>query len=85
MIVKLISIGNSKGIRLPKNVIEKYNLKGELDIIETDDGIMIKPISEIRNGWVEQFKRANSSSESEEDFSNFMSVTNEFDSSEWTW
>jgi len=83
MTIKLIQIGNSKGLRLPKNVITKYNLKEELEIHETDDGILIKPVSVVRKGWDAQFKRANSSDAPDDDFSDIMSATNEFDKSEW--
>lgn len=85
MIARLIQIGNSKGVRIPKNVIDKYNLVDELEIVESEEGIIIKPVSKVRNGWDEMFKKANASGEKDDDFSDFMSVTNEFDSSEWNW
>ena len=85
MIARLIQIGNSKGVRIPKNVIDKYNLVDELEIVESEEGIIIKPVSKVRNGWDEMFKKANASGEKDDDFSDFMLVTNEFDSSEWNW
>lgn len=86
MTARLIQIGNSKGVRLPKNVIEKYNLVDELEIIESDEGIMIKPVTtKVREGWEEKFKSANASSATDDDFSDFISVPDEFDSPEWTW
>lgn len=85
MIARLIQIGNSKGVRLPKNIIDKYNLVDELELVESEEGIVIKPISNTRKGWGEMFKKANNSKEKDDDFSDFMSVTNEFDASEWKW
>ncbi len=86
MMARLIQIGNSKGVRLPKSVIEKYSLVDELEIIESEEGIIIKPVTtKVREGWEEQFRSANASSEKDDDFSDFTSVSNEFDSSEWTW
>lgn len=41
MIAKLINIGNSKGLRLPKPLIEKYHLESELNIEEREEGILI--------------------------------------------
>ena len=38
MIARLIQIGNSKGVRIPKNVIDKYNLVDELEIVESEEG-----------------------------------------------
>ncbi len=85
MTIKLIQIGNSKGLRLPKNIIVKYNLKEVLEIFETDEGILIKPASEVRKEWDAQFKRANASDVPDDDFSDFMSASSEFDRSEWKW
>ena len=85
MTIKLIQIGNSKGLRLPKNVIEKYNLKEELEILETDEGILIKPVSEVRQGWEAQFKQANATGVADDDFSDMMNATNDFDKVEWNW
>ena len=82
MIARLIQIGNSKGVRLPKNVIDKYNLVDELEIVESEEGIIIKPISKVRKGWEEKFIKANASASKDDDF---MSVSNEFDASEWKW
>ena len=85
MNAKLIQIGNSKGIRLPKSLIEKYDLTEELEIVETDEGIIIKPVSSVRSGWEEQFKSANLENTPDDDFSDFMNVSSEFDEKEWTW
>jgi len=83
MIVKLIQIGNSKGLRIPKNVIEKYNFDRELEIVESKEGILIKPVSQVRKGWNEMFKIANADNEPDDDFSDMLEVTNEFDTHEW--
>jgi len=85
MTARLIQIGNSRGVRIPKNVIDKYNLVDELEIIESEEGILIKPISKTRHGWDKMFREANASTDKDDDFSDFMSVANEFDSAEWKW
>lgn len=43
MDAKLIEIGNSKGLRIPKKLIEKYQMVHKLEIIEKETGILIKP------------------------------------------
>jgi antitoxin MazE len=85
MTIKLIQIGNSKGIRLPKTLIEKFQLKNELEIVESEEGILIKPVSSIRKEWDTQFKKANSLIVPDDDFKDFIEVTNEFDTTEWKW
>lgn len=56
MLVSLVAIGNSKGIRLPKTVIDQLNVEDTLEL-EIDDGKMVlTPIqSKARHGWNEFF------------------------------
>ena len=57
MDVKLITIGNPKGIRLPKKLIEKYRLTENLEIEEKPEGILIKPKkAEDLYTWEETFQ-----------------------------
>ncbi|MHB1646845.1 MAG: AbrB/MazE/SpoVT family DNA-binding domain-containing protein [Candidatus Acididesulfobacter diazotrophicus] len=56
MILKIISIGNSKGIRIPSNIIKMYNINDLVDIELSDNQIILKPINKPRIGWNEAFK-----------------------------
>ena len=56
MEVSVISIGNSKGIRLTKTVLEKYNITDTLEIILEKDYIILKPKTEPRKDWDAAFK-----------------------------
>jgi len=54
---KLINIGNSKGIRLPKKMIEKYHLHDTLKLEEKEDGILIRlSIPENKLTWEETYR-----------------------------
>ena len=54
MNAKLITIGNSKGVRLPKKLIEKYHLHDSLNLEEKNDGILIKAdLPENKLTWEE--------------------------------
>ncbi|MBU3715338.1 MAG: AbrB/MazE/SpoVT family DNA-binding domain-containing protein [Ferruginibacter sp.] len=57
MNVSLISIGNSKGIRLPKAVLEKYNIQDTVELILEKGYLILKPKSEARKGWEKAFKK----------------------------
>ena len=57
MDIAIIQIGNSKGIRLTKTLIEKYNLKDTLELILEEDRIILKPKNTPRKGWEEAFKK----------------------------
>lgn len=51
MQIKLVQIGNSQGIRLPKAVIEQANLSEELDLQVSEDAIIIRSASRLRSDW----------------------------------
>lgn len=57
MDVSLISIGNSKGIRLPKSVLEKYNIKETIELIFEKGFIILKPKTSARKGWEKSFMK----------------------------
>lgn len=59
MDVSVIAIGNSKGIRLSKTLIEKYNITDKIELILEKGYIILKPISEPRSGWEKAFKKMN--------------------------
>jgi antitoxin component of MazEF toxin-antitoxin module len=56
MEVSIIKIGNSKGLRLSKAIIDKYNIKDKVELILENDKIILKPLDEPRNA---PFKRNN--------------------------
>ena len=57
MDVSVISIGNSKGIRLTKTVLEKYNITDTLELILEKGYMILKPKPEPRKGWEKSFKK----------------------------
>jgi antitoxin MazE len=63
MTISLISIGNSKGIRLSKTIIEKYNLQDSIELIMEKDYIVLKPKTEARKGWDKAFKKMSDNSD----------------------
>ncbi len=59
MEIPIIQIGNSKGFRLSKTLIEKYNIKDKVELILEKGYIIIKPVSRPRNDWEKAFKEMN--------------------------
>ena len=57
MEVSVIKIGNSKGIRFSKTLLEKYNIKDTVDLILESGQIIIKPLSKLRKNWEMVFKK----------------------------
>jgi antitoxin MazE len=56
MEVAIVKIGNSKGIRFSKTIIDKYNLRDKVDLILEKGQIIIRPLSKPRKGWEAAFK-----------------------------
>ena len=80
MEVSIIQIGNSKGIRFSKTIIEKYNLRDKVDLILEAGQIIIKPLSKPRKGWEKGFKEM---SENGDDRLFFDDVLDDEDLEEW--
>lgn len=57
MRAKIISVGNSKGLRLPKAIIDRYRFEGDVELVQMDEGLLIRPLQQARAGWDEAFSR----------------------------
>jgi len=57
MDISVVQIGNSKGIRLSKTLLEKYNIKDTVELILEKGYIILKPKANPRKGWEKAFKK----------------------------
>ncbi|MFN5031985.1 MAG: AbrB/MazE/SpoVT family DNA-binding domain-containing protein [Flavobacteriia bacterium] len=57
MEVSIIKIGNSKGFRLTKTILERYNITDKIELILEKGQIILRPISEPRKGWDKEFQK----------------------------
>ncbi len=58
MKARLVRIGNSRGLRLPKPVIEEAGLADEVEIRVRDGAVVIRAAVRPRAGWAEAARRA---------------------------
>ncbi|HET6992527.1 MAG TPA: AbrB/MazE/SpoVT family DNA-binding domain-containing protein [Bacteroidia bacterium] len=84
MKTSLIQIGNSKGIRIPKSLIEQYQLSGEIELIPSNTGLLITSSRKPRSGWDEAFKNS-TPEQKESDGLAWRTIPNKFDNEEWSW
>ena len=81
----IVKIGNSRGIRIPKPLIEQAKLEGkELDLQLVNNGLLITPKKEARDGWkelIEQTLAANKSDDSDREWLDFPLASD--DEFEW--
>ncbi len=66
--VKLITIGNSKGIRLPKAILQKYGFSDNLLLDETDRGILLRKKEGDKLSWEQTYRETAQEQESWDDF-----------------
>jgi antitoxin MazE len=85
---KLVRIGNSRGIRLPKTVIEQAGLTTNVEIAVDENQIVIRSAGQDapRAGWEEQIKKAlmEDGDDFDQDWLN-APLPSKFDEKEWTW
>lgn len=58
-VTKIVKIGNSQGIRIPKALLEQVNLveATEVELVVKDDQLVVRPIGNPRTGWEGAFAR----------------------------
>ncbi len=66
--IRLVPIGNSKGIRIPKAIIEKYGFQNSLCFEETERGILLRQKDESKMSWDATYKAMAKEKENWEDF-----------------
>ncbi len=53
---RIVKIGNSQGIRIPKLLLDQTNLGPEVELEVSNGQIVIRSIHTVRQGWDEMFK-----------------------------
>lgn len=56
MLVKLTKIGNSQGIRLPKNVIKECEFQSEINLVVDQKKVILSAPYQERVGWREKIR-----------------------------
>ena len=82
MKAKIVRIGNSRGIRIPKPLLEEAGLDERVELRVVDGGIMIAAERVARAGW------ADAAALAEERGDNTLldeAVPTKFDAVEWEW
>ncbi|MCL4504552.1 MAG: AbrB/MazE/SpoVT family DNA-binding domain-containing protein [Chloroflexi bacterium] len=53
---RVVKIGNSRGIRIPKPLLDRLGPAEEVELIVEGDQLIVRPIRRPRDGWDEQFE-----------------------------
>jgi len=76
----IIKIGNSKGLRLSKTILEKYNIKDKVEMILEEGQIILRPIDRPRKNWEKAFEKMR---ENNDDLLLFNDVLEDENFEEW--
>jgi antitoxin MazE len=82
MKTRIVRIGNSRGVRIPKPLIEEAGLPDEVEVRARNGAIIIAPATSARAGWKEAAKLLR---ERDEDKLLHPPTPTHFDEKEWKW
>jgi len=84
MVTRIVQIGNSKGIRIPKTLLQQTGLSGEVEISAENGALVIRPARKPRAGWAEAFRKMARRGDDALLDPDAPSLT-EWDKDEWEW
>jgi antitoxin MazE len=81
---RVVKIGNSQGIRIPKPLLDQTGIKDDVDLEVEDTQIIIRPISNPRSGWDDAF-RAMAKYGHDLLIEGNENISHSWDEEEWKW
>jgi antitoxin MazE len=83
MRARVVKIGNSKGIRIPKPMLEQSGIEDEVDLEAEDGQIVIRAVRHAREGWDAAF--AEMARRGDDKLLDDVPSTSTWDEEEWEW
>ena len=72
--LKIVAIGNSRGVRLPKAVLDRYAIRDAVVVEQREDGLLLRGKKDRRLSWEDTFKAM---AREREDCSDFDTAVND--------
>lgn len=84
MRARIVKIGNSRGIRIPKPLLEQTGIIEDVEIEVEKNKIVIRPILNPRSGWEDSFRYM---SKNKDDLllEGDETISHSWDEKEWQW
>ena len=83
MNLKIVPIGNSMGVRLPKTLLTHMKIENEVEVEIEDDAIKFRAVHhKPRGGWEEAFRKMAKCGDDKLIYDDFP---NDFDKTDWKW
>jgi len=84
MRTKIVRIGNSRGVRIPKTLIEQCGLEDTVELDVEHGRLVIRAAEKSRRGWDEAFRRMAEQGE-DQLLDRESSSQTDWDAAEWDW
>ena len=84
MRTRIVKIGNSQGVRIPKALLEESGLRGEVDMSVQDATLVIAPGRRSRQGWAEASRQMALRGD-DELLDGDLATTGSFEEESWEW
>ena len=85
MRTKLVPIGNSRGIRVPRAVLQQCGFEEEIELEVKKDHLVIRPVSNARAGWDEAFRKMAENGDDQLLDEEAAHTETDWDRTEWKW
>jgi antitoxin MazE len=84
MKTRIVRIGNSQGVRIPKPLLDQTGLQGEVEIKAHENSLIISATRKPREGWEEAFRTMAERGDDRLLDPDVPSLTS-WDDTEWEW
>lgn len=81
---RIVKVGNSQGIRIPRFLLDQLGLGEEVELAVEGDQLIIRPLRQARQGWDEQFRQMAERGDDHLLDETALRLT-EWDEEEWEW
>ena len=84
MRARIVKIGNSQGIRIPKPLLEQTGIMDDVELEVEQNQIIIRPVQNPRAGWDDAFK-AMADRRDDTIMDEADNISHSWDEDEWQW
>ncbi len=80
---RLVKIGNSHGVRIPKVVLEQLQLTSAIELEIQNGQLIVRPCKVVRADWAAQFQRM--AQQADDQLLDSASAITQWEETEWEW
>jgi len=81
---RIVNIGNSRGIRIPKLILDRLEPVEEVELTVEQDQLIVRPVRHARAGWDERFGAMAAAGDDRLLDAGSLGLT-QWDAEEWEW